>query len=659
MPEIQVLSPHVADLIAAGEVVERPASVVKELMENAFDAGAKTVTVEIMNGGMSLIRVTDDGCGIPAGQAETAFLRHATSKLRDAGDLESIGTLGFRGEALAAICAVSRVELLTRTELEPLGVCLTLEGGAVIQREEAGCPAGTTMIVRDLFFNTPARLKFMKRDQAESAAVFGVIQREALAHPEVAVKFFRDGRQDLLTPGDGLLKSAIYAAFGRDIAMGFTPVRSLGDGISVEGFVSLPVCCRGSRSHQYFFVNGRYVKSLTMQAAVEEAYKNQKMVGKFPGCVIHLSVSLGSVDVNVHPAKTEVKFSDQNRVFSTVHHAVLNALDAGPSRPKAELTPPAPAKQPFRPIGSGQDLPLHAPAPLFSARTADGPVSSPLPLRRRSTEPAVLRDTPRGRFVPAGRAVDVAPPERDFDLAPVPVPVPVPEAPPVPAPKAPRSPEPEVSSMPPAPVPETAPARQEQTPDPVLPLRTPDWTVRGELFLTYIVVEQGDKVFLIDKHAAHERMNFDRLKAADWKPMAQQLLTPVVFSPAAEEKAVLLGQEELLKQFGFAVEDFGTGAVAVTQAPDEIPEGKIAATLEELARRLLTTGTADAAGARDELLHTMACKAAIKGGWKSAGEELEAVAAAVMRGEVKYCPHGRPVAIELTKKQLEKQFKRA
>ena len=488
MPEIQVLSPHVADLIAAGEVVERPASVVKELMENAFDAGAKTVTVEIMNGGMSLIRVTDDGCGIPAGQAETAFLRHATSKLRDAGDLESIGTLGFRGEALAAICAVSRVELLTRTEL---GVCLTLEGGAVIQREEAGCPAGTTMIVRDLFFNTPARLKFMKRDQAESAAVFGVIQREALAHPEVAVKFFRDGRQDLLTPGDGLLKSAIYAAFGRDIAMGFTPVRSLGDGISVEGFVSLPVCCRGSRSHQYFFVNGRYVKSLTMQAAVEEAYKNQKMVGKFPGCVIHLSVSLGSVDVNVHPAKTEVKFSDQNRVFSTVHHAVLNALDAGPSRPKAELTPPAPAKQPFRPIGSGQDLPLHAPAPLFSARTADGPVSSPLPLRRRSTEPAVLRDTPRGRFVPAGRAVDVAPPERDFDLAPVPVPVPVPEAPPVPAPKAPRSPEPEVSSMPPAPVPETAPARQEQTPDPVLPLRTPDWTVRGELFLTYIGVLAG------------------------------------------------------------------------------------------------------------------------------------------------------------------------
>lgn len=648
MPEIKVLSPHVADLIAAGEVVERPASVVKELMENAFDAGAKTVTVEIMNGGMSLIRVTDDGCGIPAGQAGTAFLRHATSKVRDADDLESIGTLGFRGEALAAICAVSRIELLTRTESEALGVCLTLEGGTVIQQEDAGCPAGTTIIVRDLFFNTPARLKFMKRDQAESAAVFGVVQREALAHPEVAVKFFRDGRQDLLTPGDGLLKSAIYAAFGRDIAMGFTPVKSSGDGISVQGFVSLPVCCRGSRSHQYFFVNGRFVKSLTMQAAVEEAYKNQKMVGKFPGCVIHLTVRLSSVDVNVHPTKTEVKFSDQNRVFSAVHHAVLNALDAVQSHPKAELTPSASPKTPLQSPAGGQDLSLYVPAPPSPAQAADGPVSFPPPLRRRSAEPVVPRDAPRNRFVPAGRAVDVAPPEQNFDLVSAPNTPPVSETPPA-----------SVPEMSPVPAPEATPVQQEQMPDPILPLRSPDWTVRGELFQTYIVVERGEKAILIDKHAAHERMNFDRMRSADWQPMVQQLLTPVVFSPAAEEKAVLLGQEELLTQFGFSVEDFGTGAVAVTQAPDEIPEGKITATLEELARRLLTTGTADAAGARDELLHTMACKAAIKGGWKSAGEELEAVAAAVMRGEVKYCPHGRPVAIELTKKQLEKQFKRA
>ena len=622
MSEIKVLSPHVADLIAAGEVVERPASVVKELMENAFDAGASSVTVEIASGGMSLLRVTDDGCGIPAAQAETAFLRHATSKIRGAGDLEAIGTLGFRGEALAAICAVSRVELLTRTAEEPLGTALTLEGGSVTEREEAGCPVGTTMIVRDLFFNTPARLKFMKRDQAEGAAVFSVVQREALAHPEVAVKFFRDGRQDLLTPGDGELKSAVYAVFGRDIALGFTPVKGSGEGIGVEGFVSLPVCCRGSRSCQHFFVNGRYVKSLTMQAAVEEAYKNQKMVGKFPGCVLHLSAKLGAVDVNVHPAKTEVKFSNESQVFSAVYHTVLDALDAGQSRPAAAVAAPAPVKAPFRPTGSGQDLILHDSRPV--ARTRGEPASPPPPLQRRSAP--VLREPPRGRFVPAGRAVDIAPPGRDFKPAPEP------------------------------PAPEPPAARE---PDPVLPIQEEPWVVRGELFRTYILVEQGERAFLIDKHAAHERMNFDRLKAADWRPMAQQLLAPVVFSPAPEEKAALLAQDGLLRQFGFAVEDFGGAALAVAEAPDDIPGGEIAATLEELARRLVTTGTADPAGARDELLHTMACKAAIKGGWKNAREELEAVAAAVMRGEVKYCPHGRPVAVELTKKQLEKQFKRS
>ena len=655
MSEIKVLSPHVADLIAAGEVVERPASVVKELMENAFDAGAKSVTVEIANGGMSLIRVTDDGCGIPADQAETAFLRHATSKLRSAGDLESIGTLGFRGEALAAICAVSRVELLTRTGPEALGTALSLEGGDVTEREEAGCPAGTTMIVRDLFFNTPARLKFMKRDQAEGAAVFAVVQREALAHPEVAVKFFRDGRQDLLTPGDGQLKSAIYAVFGRDIALGFLPVKGSGEGIGVEGFVSLPVCCRGSRSYQHFFVNGRYVKSLTMQAAVEEAYKNQKLVGKFPGCVLHLTVKLSAVDVNVHPTKTEVKFSGESQVFSAVYHTVLDALNADHSRPKAEVEPPAPVQTPqipFRPTGSGQALPLHDPVPaLRTGRTGSrqnrtwAEPASPPPLQRRSAPPPAVREQTGARFVPAGRAVDISPPERDFD--------PAPEAEQLAAP-----PERENTPPPPERQTEPVPSPPEQKPEPVLPLPEADWTVRGELFNTYILVEQEETVFLIDKHAAHERMNFDRLRAADWKPMVQQLLAPVVFSLAPEEKAALLAQSGLLERFGFAVEDFGAAALAVSEAPDDIPTGELAATLEELARRILTTGSADPAGVRDELLHTMACKAAIKGGWKTAREELEAVAAAVMSGQVKYCPHGRPVAVEMTRKQLEKQFKR-
>ena len=283
MPHIEQLSSHVADLIAAGEVVERPASVVKELAENAVDAGARSVTIEVQNGGMALIRVTDDGCGIAPEEAETAFLRHATSKIRSEYDLEAIGTLGFRGEALAAVASVARVELLTRRAEDTLGVSLTLEGGVVTGREEAGCPVGTTLLVRDLFYNTPARLKFMKKDAAEGAACLAAVQRQALAHPEVSFRFLRDGKQELLTPGDSRLRSALYAVLGRDLALGFTGVESRGEDLSVSGFVSLPACCRGTRSYQFFFVNGRYIKSKTMTAAVEQAYANQKMVGKFPG----------------------------------------------------------------------------------------------------------------------------------------------------------------------------------------------------------------------------------------------------------------------------------------------------------------------------------------------------------------------------------------
>ena len=335
MAVIKQLDPHVADLIAAGEVVERPASVVKELMENAIDAGASTVTVEISHGGLTFLRVTDDGRGIPASELKTAFLRHATSKLRTEYDLEAIGTLGFRGEALAAIAAVSRIEVLTRTAQAELGASLTLEGGTPGAVEEAGCPLGTTLVVRDLFFNTPARLKFMKKDAAEGAAVFTVVQRVALSHPEVSVKFIRDGKQELLTPGDGQLKSAVYAVLGRELALGFVPAEGSGEDISVSGFVSLPTCCRGNRGYQFFFVNGRYVKSQSMTAALEQAYANQRMVGKFPGCVLHLTVKLNAVDVNVHPTKQEVKFGAERAVFSAVYYAVLSALGGDRTRPQA------------------------------------------------------------------------------------------------------------------------------------------------------------------------------------------------------------------------------------------------------------------------------------------------------------------------------------
>ena len=641
MPHIQQLEPHVADLIAAGEVVERPASVVKELMENAIDAGADTLTVEIQHGGMSLIRVTDNGCGIAAAEAETAFLRHATSKIRTEYDLEAIGTLGFRGEALAAISAVSRIELLTRTADESLGAALSLEGGAVVSREEAGCPQGTTMVVRDLFYNTPARLKFMKKDSAEGAACFAMVQRVALSHPEVSVKFLRDGKQELLTPGDGQLKSALYAVLGRDLALGFTPVKGSGEDLSVTGFVSLPTCCRGTRGYQHFFVNGRYVKSRTMMAALEEAYANQKMVGKFPGCVLHLHTRLNAVDVNVHPTKQEVKFGSDKKVFDAVYYAVKSTLEADRTRPALTLEQirPAPPPEPVQ-------LPIQPRPQIQEARGGASPerrpaVPTPAP-RRAETLP--LHDftapRPRPEPVPAWR-----PPAAERPApSPKPAPVPVPEAPPASAPDA---------SVGPAFV-TARPAPPEPAPEEPLP-----WRMAGEVLNTYIVVEQGDKVLFIDKHAAHERLNFDRLKAEGYTPMVQTLLEPVVFTPPAEEGEILLSQLPLLERFGFEVEDFGGGTLIVRAAPSDVAAGEIPDVLGELAGRLLTAGSADPDAARDALLHTMACKAAIKGGQKNGEAELMKVAQAVMSGAVKYCPHGRPVAIELTRQQLEKRFGRA
>ena len=670
MPEIAVLDPHVADLIAAGEVVERPASAAKELIENAVDAGASIVTVEIAHGGMTFLRVTDDGSGIPAGQLKTAFLRHATSKLHSARDLEAIGTLGFRGEALAAICAVSRMEVLTCTADAPLGASLTVEGGVFGQVEEAGCPQGTTMVVRDLFYNTPARQKFLKKDAAEGAAVYAVVQKAALSHPEVSFHFIRDGKQELMTPGDGQLKSAVYAVLGRELALGFRPVQSAGEDMSVTGFVSMPACCRASRNWQFFFVNGRPVKSPLMTAAVEQAYQNQKMVGKFPGCVLHLDIRRSAVDVNVHPAKSEVKFGSERQVFSAVYHAVLSALEADRSRPQVELKPkPIPGVRSLdqvteqqltitprtaaaqKPVGAA-DLknagaavpsgPSQPPRPAIPPRPATPPVnlrvqdSTYRPLTRVSPvssvavekKPEILTPSPVSPAQPAAFATAEKPHVENLE------------------PKEPERPVGAAVPSGPSPEPE-----QPQTPEDL------PWRMVGEVLHTYIVVEQGDRVFFIDKHAAHERMNFDRMKAQGYDPMAQTLLSPALCRLPAQEQAVLLAHQELLGQFGFDVDQLGD-ALAVRQAPFDVDAGDIETTLSELAQKLLTTGDADPAAARDELLHTMACKAAIKGGWKTSDQELERVAQAVMSGQVKYCPHGRPVAIELTQKELEKQFKR-
>ena len=667
MPKIHCLERHVANLIAAGEVVERPASVVKELTENAIDAGATAVAVEIQRGGMGYIRVTDNGCGMEPEDAETAFLRHATSKIQNAFDLEAIGTLGFRGEALAAIAAVARVELMTRTADREFGTGLTLEGGKVVEREVVGCPEGTTMIVRNLFYNTPARLKFMKRDVAEGAAVYAVVQHVALSHPEVSFRFVREGKEELLTPGDGDLRSAVYAVLGREVALGMLPCKRKDEELSVEGFISRPTCCRGNRSGQHFFVNGRYVKSRTMSAALEQAYQNQKMVGKFPGCVLRVACKLNAVDVNVHPAKTEVKFTSERKLFDAVYYAVKETLEAEQGHPQAELKPKVLPKQDqvtpnqtffrtmtaeeYRRTGQVLHSKRQSPAP-----PREDPFETAMRQRRQEVRPSELVCIPEAAEPIVVSAVEdralVEQPvdncvEKSVETVENPLYNPgVSQVEPVQT----RKPEPIRLGQTPVPAPAEQP---EETPD------TAAWRLAGELFDTYVIVEQGDTAYLIDKHAAHERMNFDRMRAADWKPMSQLLLTPQVLHLAPEECGVLLEQMGLLEQFGFAVESFGGDEVLVREAPNDLSADQIEPALEEIASKLLLTGTADRAAVRDEVLHTMACKAAIKGGWKNDRAELEVVARAVMSGQVKYCPHGRPVAIELSRQQLEKQFKRS
>ena len=652
--KIEVLSPHVADLIAAGEVVERPASVVKELVENAVDAGAHTVTVEIQRGGMAMIRVTDDGAGIPADQCVTAFLRHATSKLRTAQDLEAIGTLGFRGEALAAIAAVARVELFTRTPQEDLGTTLTLEGGQVISQDSAGCPLGTTLVVRDLFFNTPARLKFMKRDAAEGAAVFALVQKLALSHPQVSLRFVRDGRQELMTPGDGDLKSALYGVLGRDMALGYTPVRGEGEEVTVTGFVTLPVCCRGSRTYQHFFVNGRPVKSKLLMAALERAYENQKMVGKFPGCVLQVQVKANAVDVNVHPAKTEVKFLSERKVFDGVYYAVLSALQGQQEHPAMTFAPsPAPKTAPApAPAGTGARPSLREPASAALLRPVEKKAGqaytvSPDPVPRASTESAGLSTRSAENVEKPVENVEKPPVERE------------------PVHRTTNSPPPlsvqDRQQRLPIPQPEgaAAPPLQETPPADQAPAEETPWRLAGELFQTYLVVAQADQVWRSAKHAAPERMHFDRMKAADYQPMSQTLLTPVVFTPAPEEGAALLENLPLLSRFGFVCEDFGGGALVVRALPDYLEPGQAEDLLTQLASQLLAGAGADPQAARDTLLHTMACKAAVKGGQKNSPQELLVVAREVMAGRVKYCPHGRPVAVTLTRGQLEREFKRS
>ena len=657
MANIIQLSPHIANMIAAGEVVERPASVVKELLENAVDAGATKVTIEIRDGGMTFLRVTDNGCGMLPEDAKTAFLRHATSKLRTAEDLAAIQTMGFRGEALAAIASVSRIDLLTKTSGTLMGTGLHLEAGTVTEETEAGCPDGTTIIIRDLFFNTPARMKFMKSDSVEGSRVTAAVQMQALAHPEVSFTLIRDGKQVLATPGTGGLEAAVYCVYGRECAK-MIPVDSKWDNYSLRGYVSKPTDSRPSRSLQTFFVNDRPVRSKLLIAALEEAYRNQIMVGKFPACVLHLTVPAHAVDVNVHPAKTEVKFLSEKAVFDCIHYGVLGSLNKTPDRPQVQLKPqsttntapaathattPVQTKPEVKPKENFFRTMTPAEYKTFSAAMTTAPQPKPeaaIATMSRLEQPSSL-PVRESVIIPGITKTVTVEPQVELPQAPSEIILTSVEG----ALCQKSTPEPQVE--------ETEQISLEMP-------QVPQWRMVGELYRSYILVEEGDNAFLIDKHAAHERILFDKLKSNQEAITSQLLMSPLPVRLSAEATAELLSNTELLRELGFEIDEFGENTVLLRQIPMDLSPDGAAEAVESMAADLLNGRRERKETVRDEVLHTVACKAAIKAGWKSDDQELLAIVKEVMsREELKYCPHGRPICITLSKKQLEKQFKRS
>ena len=625
MPSIHILSPHVADMIAAGEVVERPASAVKELMENAFDAGAKNVTVEIRGGGAPYIRVTDDGCGMAPEDAGVAFLRHATSKLHDERGLEAIGTMGFRGEALAAISAVSHVELRTRQRGSESGTLVTLTAGDIQEMGPVGCPEGTTMIVRDLFYNTPARLKFLKSDRAAAAACVQAALRCALGRPEVSVRMLRDGKEEFFSPGDGREDSCVYTLLGRELASSMLRCVSEDEGLRVSGFVSSPSAGRGNRGAQYFYCNGRYIRSQLLQAALEQAYRNTLLTGRYPACVLYLELSAASVDVNVHPAKVEVKFSNEKRLFDLVYNAVRLSLEGEDRTAAVELSPStrkavepradfyrSMSAESFRANGYAVEKPRQSvSAAPKSAPVAAGfgtlrendldtpPQRPPLFTQRIEYFEEKVQDSTENQLQPVEKAVqNVEKPE------------------------------------------------------------IPDYKLLGEAMKTYILVEVGEELLLIDKHAAHERMNFDRLRELRQPVMSQTLLTPAAVKLDAADAENLEQYGELIAELGFEIEPFGGESYVIRAVPADMLAADAIPALEEMLEKLRRGKAPDAQSVRDELLHTVACKAAIKAGWDTSDAERRRIVGEVLSGRVKYCPHGRPVCVTLTRRDLDKMFKR-
>lgn len=702
MGVINVLDKHIAELIAAGEVVERPSSVIKELVENSIDAGAKNITVEIKNGGTTFMRVADDGCGIYRDDIKKAFLRHATSKVKTANDLDMISTLGFRGEALASISAVSRLQVITKNENEEIGSCYEIEGGDEISLEEAGCPTGTTFVIRDLFYNIPARSKFLKKDVAEGNAVSALMDKIVLSHPEVAFTFIRDGKQVLRTFGDGKLLSAIYSVFGKDFAKGLIPVDYTLDSVSVKGYISKPINARPNRNMQNFFINGRFVKTRTGMAALEEAYKGSIMVGKFPSAVLQLTVPYEIIDVNVHPAKIEVRFINERPVFDAIYHAVKTALQQGDERKqihfkentafneikkvnpfnnaqavfaKAENTP---AEKPIKPIEriepvlkNSEPKPYNPfdeldlkdektkPVSIDNLKMSDSTnpfdIYSKQAIKRNSelenkkaefskqklekAEQLILKATQQEESLPK-QEITVDDLTAESSETPI---------------------ETEVSKEEVKPLKEISENKTDNN-DALteLPKEQTKLIFLGEAFNTYIIVEKNDnEVLIIDKHAAHERIIYEKLKADSGSANVQYLLTPITVTLDKIDYDAAVSNLDMFAKCSFDVEDFGNGTLLVRSAPQYLAATEIADCITEMSG-YIASGKKDIYTEKmDWFYHNVSCRSAIKAGNKSTVQELMDIAWTLEKNpQIKYCPHGRPICIVMTKYEIEKQFGR-
>lgn len=633
MPQINILPKEVYQLIAAGEVVERPSSVVKEMIENSVDAGAKNITVEIKNGGSTYIRITDDGCGIARSEVKKVFISHATSKIKVSDDLDKIGTLGFRGEAMASISAVAKVQLLTRTPDEEIGTRYEIAGGQELDFSDAGCPVGTTIVVADIFFNTPARMKFLKKDVTEANAVAGVVERIAVSHPEISFRFIRDGKQTLITSGNGDLKSTIYSVFGREFANSLIPVDYEINNMRVSGFVTKPSMSRKSRGMQFFFINSRLVKSQTAMAALEQAYRNSIMVGKFPGCVLNIECNSSFVDVNVHPAKIEVRFANEKPVFELVYYGVKNAIETLDTPKEAHFSAPRPTQTTvngkidfFKPK---EETPTQIQFKQESNPDDFWRVAAPDVLREKSPKTEEEQNY-----------VEESTTTAKLDLN--------------------KFTKPSVSN-------EQQVSREPETQEQPKPLpkqekaesvEVPDFRLVGEIFKTYIIIEMDGACYMIDKHAAHERMNFEALKAST-QIASQVLLSPVAVRLSREEYNAVLLNLDLYLKCGFVIEDFGNSTVLVRECPSILDGEDVSGLVEETAAKLLDGKTDITPEQMDWIFHSTSCRAAVKAGDKTSPYEMELFVKKLLSNpNIRYCPHGRPVMIKLSKYDIEKQFGR-